>query len=113
MGRELPFAISFELPKGWTLVPPESCGQPDAAYVAVRQRNASQLVATNLVISGFANYDSAVDVAALAARYLTNLQSQYSVTVLKHEVMTDGAAPEAAQLLQIEYPAGESTMTLK
>jgi hypothetical protein len=113
MSHELPFRISFHLPDGWILVPPESCGQPDAAYVAVRTRNQSEPVATNFVISGFANYGQPVDVAALAASYLTGLQSRYAVTLLKHDVMASGSASQAAQLLQIEYPAGESTMTLK
>lgn len=76
-------------------------------------RNVSDPVATNIVISGFANYGQPVDVAALAASYLTSLQSRYAVSVLKHDVMASRSASQAAQLLQIEYPAGESTMTLK
>ncbi|BBY09072.1 hypothetical protein [Mycobacterium noviomagense] len=113
MSRELPFRISFDLPDGWTLVPPDSCGQPDAAYVAVRTQNLSEPVATNLVISGFANYGQPVDVAALAASYLGSLQSRYAVSVLKHDVVASESASQAAQLLQIEYPAGEAAMTLK
>lgn len=113
MSRELPFPIAFELPDGWTLVSPESCGQPDAAYVAVRQRNASDPVATNFVVSGFASRGDTIDVAAMANEYLTRLRSQYPVTLLKQDVITDEPSPETAQLVQIEYPAGQSTITLK
>jgi hypothetical protein len=113
MRLELPFSISFELPEGWKLVPPESCGQPDDTCVAVRERNASGPIATNFVIRVSGNYGGPVDVAALAAGHLAKLQSQYPVTVLKHDVMPEESPTETAQLLQIEYPVGESTVTLK
>lgn len=112
MSSELPFPISFALPDGWTLVPPESCGRPDAAYVAVRKQNAAEPVATNFVVNGFAIYGQSVDLAALADAYLSGLRAQYPVTVLKRDVTTDGAATEAAQLLRIEYPADGFTMRL-
>ena len=55
MAAELPFPISFEIPPGWTLVAPESSGHPEAAYVAVRNANASEPIATSFVVNGFAN----------------------------------------------------------
>jgi hypothetical protein len=113
MNRELPFPITFELPDGWTLVPPDDSGQADAAYVAVRDANAADPVATNIVISGLGMHDTAVDVAALAAAQLANLQAKYAVTVLKRDVMTAGPARHAAHLLQIEYPVGQSATTLR
>src|SRR3954462_13357872 len=112
MSRELPFPMAFELPDGWTLVPPDSGGAAHAAYVAVRDANTADPVATNIVISSLV-HGVAVDVAALAAGQLTNLQAKYAVTVLKRDVITDGPARQAAQLLQIEYPAGGSTTTLR
>ena len=113
MSRELPFPIAFELPGGWTLVSPDDSGQADAAYVAVRSTNTADPVATNLVISGLGLHDAAVDVAALAAAQLASLQATYPVTVLKRDVMTDGPTRQAAQLLQIDYPVGETTITLR
>jgi hypothetical protein len=113
MTRELPFPIAFELPDGWTLVSPDDSGQADAAYVAVRDANTADPVGTNLAISGLGLYDAAVDVATLAAAQLAHLQAQYSVTVLKRDVMTTGPTRQAAQLLQIEYPVGETTITLR
>jgi hypothetical protein len=113
MSRELPFPISFELPQGWASVSPESCGQPDAAFVAIRKHNAADPVVTNFVVNGFAHYGQPVDVAALADAHVGQLRSQYPVTVLKRDVMADDSATEAAQLLQIAYPAGESTLTLR
>lgn len=112
MSSELPFPISFALPEGWTLVPPESCGRPDAAYVAIRQQNASEPVATNIIVNGFAKHGQSVDLAALADAYLAGLRAQYPVTILRRDVMTDGSVAEAAQLLQIEYPADGFTMRL-
>ncbi|BBZ10616.1 hypothetical protein MBRA_08110 [Mycobacterium branderi] len=94
-------------------MPPESSGQPQGTCVAVRERNASDPVVTNFVISVSGNYGGRVDVATLAAEHLAKLKSRYPVTVLKHDVMPADSATEAAQLLQIEYPAGESTVTLK
>jgi hypothetical protein len=113
MSRELPFPIAFELPDGWTLVPPDDNGQADVAYVAVRDANTADPVATNLAISGLGLHDATVDVAALAAAQLANLQATYAVTVLKRDVMTAGPTRQAAQLLQIEYPVGESIITLR
>jgi hypothetical protein len=113
MSRELPFPIAFELADGWTLAPPDDSGQADAAYVAVGDANTADPVATNVVISGLGVHDVAVDAAALAAAQLANLQAQYPVTVLKRDVMADGPTRQAAQLLQIECPVGETTITLR
>lgn len=112
MPAELPFPIAFEIPPGWTLVAPESSGHPDAAYVAVRNPNTSEPVATSVVVNGFANRGDSVDVGALADSYLADLRSRYPVKVLKRDVMTAGAATEAAQLLQLDYPLGDKTLTL-
>jgi hypothetical protein len=111
--RELPFPIIFELPEGWTPVPPDEAGQADAAYVAVRDANTADPVATNIVISGLGLHDATVDVAALGAHDLAHLQSRYAVTVLKRDITTDGPARQAAHLLQIEYAAGHSTTPLR
>jgi hypothetical protein len=114
MSRELPFPVAFELPDGWTLVSPDDSGQADAAYVAVRDTNTADPVATNLATSGLGLHDAEVEVAALAAAQLANLQAQYAVTVLKCDVLTDGPTRQAAQLLlQIEYPVVDSTITLR
>src|SRR3981189_1504482 len=102
MSRELPFPITFELPEAWTLVPPDRSGQAEAAYVAVRDANTAGPVAANIVISGLGGQEAAVDVSALAAGQLANLQAQYPVTVLRHDIMTTGPTRQAAQLLQIE-----------
>ena len=88
-------------------------GDPIAAYVAVRDANTADPVATNIVITGLGVHAAAVDVAPLAAGQLANLQAKYAVTVLKRDVMAEGPARQAAQLLQIEYPVGESTTTLR
>lgn len=112
MAAELPFPIRFEVPAGWTLVAPESSGHPEAAYVAVRTANASEPIATSFVVNGFANHGPSIDVGALADSYLADLRSRYSVVVLQRDVMTAGAATEAAQLLQVEYPLGDKTLTL-
>ncbi|MBU9767027.1 hypothetical protein FR943_24720 [Mycobacterium sp. TNTM28] len=103
MTRELPFSITFELPHGWELVSPESCDQPDAAYVAVRMANASDAVATNIVISGFGQLERTVDVEAMAIEYIEKLRSLHSVEVMNHHVMTDGPAQEVGQVLRIGY----------
>ena len=50
--------------------------------------------------------------AALADAYLGRLQTQYPVRVLKRDASNAGAHPQAAQLLQIDYPTGESTVAL-
>jgi hypothetical protein len=94
-------------------VPPDEARRADAAYVVVRDANTADLVATNLVISGLGLHDVAVDVAALAAGQLADLQTKYAVTVLKRDVMPDGPTREAAHLLQIEYPVGASTATVR
>ena len=112
MASELPFPISFEVPAGWSLVAPESAGHPDAAYVVVRDRNASEPIAANFVVNGFGTYGQPVDVGALADSYLVGLRSRYPVVVLKRDVAARGPAPEAAQLLQIEYPVGDATVTV-
>jgi hypothetical protein len=112
MATELPFPISFEVPAGWTLVAPELSGHPEAAYVAVRNANASEPIATSFVVNGFASHDQSINVAALADSYLADLRSRYPVLVLKRDVMTAGAATESAQLLQVEYPLGNKTLTL-
>jgi hypothetical protein len=112
MTGELPFSITFALPDGWTLVPPESCGQPDAAYVAVREKRDAHPITTNIVISGFGVHNAHVDVAALADQYRSTLGSRYPVTLLNRNVTAGAAAPEAAQLLQIDYPAGESSVAV-
>ena len=113
MSRELPFPITFELPDGWTLVPPEASGRADAACVAVRDADTAGPVATNIVISGLGVHGAAVDVAALASAQLTNLHQNYAVTVLRRDVTPDAPAPQAAHLLQIEYPHGESATTVR
>jgi hypothetical protein len=113
MSRELPFPIAVQLPEGWTLVPPDAAGYPGAAYVAVRDASTADPVATNIVVSGLGVHDVAVDVAALAATTVAELQTKYAVTVLKADVALDGPARQAAHLLQIEYPAGASTTTLR
>lgn len=111
MSRDLPFPIAFVLPQGWTSVPPDSCGQPDAAFVALRD-DAPGPVKTNFVVSGLGAHDVRVDVAAMAAQHLTTLRAQYPVIVLRREA-SEGPSAHAAQLLQIEYPAGGSTVPLK
>jgi hypothetical protein len=93
-------------------VPPHSGGQADATYVAVRDASTADPVATNIVVSGLGVHDVAVDVAALAATTVAELQTKYAVTVLKADVALDGPARQAAHLLQIEY-AGASTTTLR
>lgn len=103
----------FTPPDGWTHVPPESAGHGGLPYVAVRDRNATDPVATNIVVSGFVAPAADVDAAALASDRVVELKSQYPVTVLKRDVLEEGRSPEVAQLLQIEYPAGGSTVTLK
>jgi hypothetical protein len=112
MAVELPFPISFEVPAGWTLVAPESSGHPEAAYVAVRNANALEPIATSFVLNGFTSRDHSINVGALAGSYLADLRSRYPVLVLKRDVMTAGAATESAQLLQVEYPLGDKTLTL-
>jgi hypothetical protein len=112
MSAELPFAITFELPEHWMLVAPESCGHPEAAYVAVREYSAPQPIATNFVVNGFAGRGAPLDVGALADSYLAKTRSQYPVVVLKRDVMTGESATEAAQLLEIEYPVADSTVTV-
>jgi hypothetical protein len=113
MSRALPFPISFTLPPQWSLVAADSCGQPDAACVAIRNAQATDPIATNIVVSGYALDGDTNEVIALTASDLMNLQSQFAVTVLKDELLGDAAAPEIAQLLQIDYPTGESTITVK
>jgi hypothetical protein len=112
MSVELPFAITFEVPQGWTLVDPESCGHPEAAYVAVRQENSGDAVAPNFAVNGFTARGGPVDVAALADSYLAKMQGQYPVAVLKRDVMAGDPASEAAQVLQIEFPVGDSSLTV-
>jgi len=109
VSSDLPFTIAFELPPGWALVSPDACGHPDAAYVAIRQKNVNDLVVTNFAINGFLASPT-VDVAALAARYLASLQSRYPVTVLKSDI---SAARMVAQLLQLDYTENGSTIPLK
>jgi hypothetical protein len=113
MSRDLPFSIVFHLPEGWTLLPPDDSGQAGAAYVAVRDATTADPVATNIVVSGLGVLGVAVDVAVLAAAKLGDLQARYAVTILKADVTPDGPTRQAAHLLQIEYPNGGSTTTLR
>lgn len=110
MSRALPFPISFTLPPEWTVVPADSCGQPDAACIAVRNASSSGPITTNIVVSGYALEGEVGDVITLTATSLADLQSQFPVAILKNEVIGDAAAPEIAQLLQIEYPANGITI---
>lgn len=111
MSRELPFPLSFVLPAGWTSVPPDSCGQPDAGFVAIRENTLADPVATSFVVSGLGVHNARVDIAILAAEHLARLLSRYPVVVLKREA-SGGPAAHAAQLLRIDYSLGPSTIAV-
>jgi hypothetical protein len=114
MSRELPFPITFALPQRWSLVSPDRHGQPDAAYVAVRETaNGDDPVATNIVVTGLGLHDVTLDVAALADAKVSALHAKYPVTILKRDVLNTGPAGLIAHLLQISYPTGDSTTTLR
>jgi len=103
--------VSFELPDGWTPIPPQSIGTPGASFAAVRESNAADPVVTNLVI-GFHPGRAPADLGGLAEAHLADLRSQYPVAVRSCDTGTAGAAAEYSQLLDIAYPVGESTLDL-
>lgn len=112
MTADSDFTISFDLPDGWTPVPPESCGAEGAAFVAVRTENAHDPVATNL-IAGYTILAEQPDFAAIAGAYVADLRSRFPVTVLKSDSFNDGKESEFNQLLEFDFPTGESTVRLR
>lgn len=112
MTTGFPPALSFDLPEGWAPVPTQSCGVAGAEFAAVRLQNTADPVVTNLVVS-FDTVAGRPDLAAQAQDYLAELSAQYSVSVLASDAVGRGAMSEYNQLLQINYPAGESTIQLK
>jgi hypothetical protein len=113
MSRELPFPIAFELPEAWSLVPPDRSRQTRCGLRRGSQRQHRRTGRDEHRHQRSGLHDVPVDVAALAARQLANLQAQYPLTVLKNDIMMAGPTRQAAQLLQVEYPVGESTTTLR
>jgi hypothetical protein len=112
MTGRLPFDISFLLPHGWKLVDPGTVGEGAAAYVAVRADNVADPFVTNFEISGL-GVEGAVDVAALAREHVATLEARYPVTVVRRDNLSAGATAEVAQLVDVDYPLGDSSITLK